>query len=282
MLDQTPTQAAEVTSEGNNIDEGKLTSKQVYARIRELGKLEGKGSNSRPGLFLTMLQGAKAGVFSKDDVAPGFEDYARSVATSQGIGYAPQASEKQQKAKFGVAVRLGQLPHVDGMKLIEKVIGFQKEQRAANDGLLDFSPLDGYVKVARYQIKHSPSIMLADDVIKGLLIKPAPELAEEADILDRHRKAMELTHNSTKEGKAVGVESQKVLLNAMGLLQAQIDALGGTTADRAAAAKLEAETQELVTRAQVAQAKLATTRGVTLPSSDVIGPIETASEPLAA
>lgn len=257
MLDNTIAQAEALTSAGNNIEgEGKLTSKQVYARVRELGKQEGKGSNSRPVLFFTVTEGGKARAIKKDDVAAIFEEYSRHAAAARGAGWQKQDSTTQQVAKLGVALRLGELPHVDGVKLLEKVIAFQKEQRDANDGVLDYSPFDGMVLVGRYQLNKSPAAMLGDDVIRGLLLKPAKDIAEEADILERHVKALQGTIDATKVEKAVSEESREVLRQARELIEKQIIALGGSTADKKAAAKAEAEAVELIDLAEKAKARV--------------------------
>jgi hypothetical protein len=262
MLDQTSAQM--VTSVGDeapppppNIPDGKLTDKQVLARARELGKMEGKGDNSRPGIFLITVEGAEKRAITKDHVATIFDEYSRASAAARGVGWKRQDSEKQQLAKLGVAVRLGELPHVSGMKLMETVVAMQKEQRAAQDGKMDYSPFDGMVLVGRYQITKSPGAILSDDVVRGLLIKPAKDLPEEADILERHMKALNGAADAKKEGSAVSDPSRDVLRQAASLLAQRIAELGGSTADRKARAKAETEVVELVARAEVAKAALA-------------------------
>lgn len=256
MLDQTTAQM-EVAQSGNNIDEGKLTDKQVIARARTLGQQEGKGDNSRPGIFLITVEGAEKRAITKDHVATIFDEYSRASAAARGVGCKRQDSEKQQLAKLGVAVRLGELPHVSGMKLMEKVVAFQKEQRISQDGKMDYSPFDGMVLVGRYQISKSPGAILDDDVIRGLLIKPAKDMPEEADILERHMKALNGAADAKKEGSAVSDPSRDTLRQAAKLLALRIEELGGSTADRKARAKAEAEVVELVALAETAKARLA-------------------------
>lgn len=262
------TQATALTSVGNteNID-GKLTSKQVYARIRELGKKEGLGENSRPGLFMVVCEGAKAraiksGTDAGDDVPALFEEYSRHRAAARGVGWAKQDSVVQQVSKLNVAARLGELPHVDGVVLLNKVAKFQIEQREANEGVLHFSPFDGMVRVSRYQINKSPATILGDNVIRGLLLKDDKELLEEADILERHVKAMQSTIDATKVEKAVSEESREILRQARTLIEGQIIALGGSTADKKAAAKAAAEAEELIDLAAKAKAKAEALRNV--------------------
>lgn len=257
MLDQTTDQMVDVTSTGQNIDDNKLTEKQVIARAKVLAATEGKGDNSRPGLFVLCVEAAKKRAINKDSVPLIFHEYSVAAAMARGVGWKKQDSEKQQISKLAVAVRLGELPHVDGSALLNKVIAFQKQEREANDGKMDYSPFDGMVRVARYQVNDSPGAMLTDDVIKGLLCKPAKDLPEEADILERHVKAMTSTIDAKKAESAVSEESREALREAIGVLQQRITALGGSTADRKRQAKFEAQAEELTALAAQARARLA-------------------------
>jgi ABC-type ATPase with predicted acetyltransferase domain len=244
------------TSQGN-IDENKLTEKQVIARAKVLAATEGKGDNSRPGLFILCVEAARKRAINKDSVATIFHEYSLAAAAARGVGWKRQDSEKQQMSKLAVSVRLGELPHVDGPALMNKVIAFQKAEREANDGKMDYSPFDGMVKVARYQVNESPGAMLTDDVIKGLLIKPAKDLPEEADILERHVKAMTSTIDAKKPEAAVSEESREALRDAIAVLMTRISELGGSTADRKRQAKLEQQAEELTALAATARARLA-------------------------
>lgn len=221
----------DVTSTGSNLPDNKLTERQVFARIRELGKKEGLGDNSRPGMFLTVVEGAAAGVIDGDHVKVIFDEYTRASAQARGVGWKRQDSERQQHAKLGVAVKLGGLK-IKAMSLMEKVIDFQKEERIANDGKMDYSPFDGMVRVARFQINHSPDVILSDHAIRGLLIKDAKVLPDEADILERHKKAMQATVDATAEGKSVSEESREALREAINVVNQRIRELGGSTNDR--------------------------------------------------
>jgi len=257
MLDQTNEQVAAVATSGGNI-EGQMTLKQVIARAKELGKREGLGDNSRPGMFLLCVDAAKRRAIAKSDVPVIFEDYSKSSAAARGVGWKKQDSEKQQVSKLAVAVRLGELPHVDGMALMEKVVAFQKAERIAMEGKMDYSPFDGMVRVARYQIG-SPSVMLNDDVIQGLLKKPAKELAGEADRLAKVTQQIDSLLNAKED--PVSDESVASLVNARKIVRARIDELGGTTREVARREKEKAMLTELVTMGAEANAKLAA-RGI--------------------
>lgn len=244
-------------SKGNIGDDNKLTAKQVIGRAKTYGNMEGKGDNGRPGLFVLCVEAAYKRAIGKDDVGMIFHEYSVAAALARGIGWKKQDSEKQQVSKLAVAVRLGELPHIDGPTIMNKVVAFQKEEREAKDGKMDFSPFDGMVRVARFIVNDSPGVMPDDDVIKGLLIKPSKDLPEEADVLERHVKAMTATIDAKKDGGAVSEESREALREAVGSLQERITALGGSTADRRRQAKLKGRAEELTTMAAMARAQVA-------------------------
>lgn len=260
MLDQTISQMVDTGAgalvPSTNIDDGQLTEKQVMARVRELGKKEGQGDNSRPGIFLVTVEGAKRRAINKSHVAEIFAEYSKASAMARGVGWKRQDSEKQQVSKLAVAARLGELPHVDGMALMEKIIGVQKEQRLANDGKMDYSPFDGMVKVARYQVTQSPTVMLDDEVIRGLLLKPTKDLPGEADRLDKILKAVNGLAEAKEEPVSEG--TLEVLHSVATSLSDQIKALGGTTGENKRKSKAQAELSELVSRGRQAEVELST------------------------
>lgn len=248
------------TSQGDNIEDGALTKRSFHARVANLGKAEGLGDNSRPGLFLVTCEAACKRVIEPDDAEDIFDRYSKQVAVTQGVGWKPQASAKQQVSKLRVAIKLGLLAHVNGMELCNKVVRAQKDQRLANEGANDYPPFDGLVKVARFQLS-DPDKIVADDVIGGLLIKPAGDLPEEADRLEKIVKQME-TLISAKDNP-ISPESVEALTEAAGPLMTRIRELGGSTsmrrqADKAreAAAKAQAEAVALVDRHRAAVARL--------------------------
>lgn len=225
------------TSEGENIEGAKMSKRQFDALITKLGEAEGRGDNARPALFVTAVEATKAGILKEDDAEAVFTKYSQKVADAQSIGWKPQASAKQQISKLRVAIKLGLLPpSVDGLELCNRVIAAQKAQRAANDGVLDFSPFDGLVKVGRFQLR-DPDNRLPDDVIDGLLVKPAGNTPEEADRLEKIMKAC-VTLRDSKEDP-VSPESKEVLEDVASSIMTRIKELGGSTSMRKQAAKTE-------------------------------------------
>lgn len=257
------------TSQGDNIEDGALSKRSFQARVAQLGKAEGLGDNSRPGLFLITCEASCGGnasavhrkriVESPDEAEDIFERYSKQVAMAQGVGWKPQASAKQQVSKLRTAIKLGLLTHVDGMLLCNKVIAAQKAQKLAKDAL-DYSSFDGLVKVARFQLQ-TPDQILDDDVIGGLLVKPAGDVPEEADRLEKIVKQMEKLIDAKDD--PVSEESAEALTEAAGGLMTRIRELGGSTAMRKAAAKsqeaaakAQAEAAELIDRHRQAVARL--------------------------
>jgi len=247
------------TSPSDNIDEGKLTKRSFFARAEALGTAEGKGDNSRPGLFVLTTEAARLGAIDdkkgadgKTDVADEiFDRYSKKVAMAQGVGWKPQASVKQQTSKLRVAVKLGLLPQVNGLDLCNRVVKAQAAQRAAREGKNDFSPYDGLVKVARFQLQ-DPDKPLSDDVIAGLLIKSASDVPEEADRLEKVMKACQSLAEAKED--QLTEESVDALTEAASVIMTRIRELGGSTSMRKQAAKAEkaaAQAVALVDRARL-------------------------------
>lgn len=228
-----------------NIEMG-APSKAAFSRfVTTLGEREGMGSNSRPGLFVHFVDGARNGLLDVDDVADYYSKYARAVAAKQNIGYVPQSSEKQQVSKFAVAVKLGQLPQVNGVEVINTAIEVQKEQRAANEGKLPMSPLDGLVAVGRAQLAF-PDVMLTRDQINAVMTPAAKDDPLEADRLDKIASAIEKMRTNDK----VSEDTKAILDTIIDPLVQRVKQLGGTAADRARA---ERERKKIAkTQAQLA------------------------------
>lgn len=233
------------TSQGNgeNIEEGKLTKRSFLARAETLGSAEGRGDNSRPGLFVLACEAARHRVITEDDCEEVFDRYSKKVAAAQGIGWKPQASQKQQVSKLRTAIKLGLLPQVNGLEVCNEVIAAQKEQRIANEGKNDYPPFDGLVKVARFQLR-DPDKQLPREVIDGLLIKPAGDTPEEADRLEKVMK--QLTGLADKKEEPVSPESVDALQEAASVIMTRIRELGGSTSMRKQAEKAQNAAKQAV------------------------------------
>lgn len=226
----------ETENTGTNIEQGEM-NKAAFARtITTLGEREGMGSNSRPGLFVHFVEGARKGFVSEDDVEAFYGRYCKAIAAKQNIGYQPQSSVKQQVSKFKAAVKLGGLVHVNGQEIVNAAVEVQREQRAANDGKLPMSPLDGLVNVARAQLSF-PDTPLTREQIDRVMRPTEKDDPTEADRLDKIAAGMEKIREDDE-----ATEDTKAVLDAVIVpILDRIKALGGTTAQRAQAAREQAK-----------------------------------------
>lgn len=226
-------------ADGSNIETAALDKRQVLKRAGILGKAEGQGSNSRPGLFIATVEAAKQRVITKDDVPTIWAAYMHGVAEKTGVGYVPMSSEKQQVSKLAVAVRVGELPQIDPMELMNRVVDAQKKLRGAHkDGKLDMSPFDGLVAVSRAQVS-MPDTLLTAEQIEALLMKPVSELPIEADRLEKILKAIEKLCDDTDD--PVSKESREVLIESAAGIMTRIRELGGSSAMRREEEKQQAK-----------------------------------------
>lgn len=264
------------TSSGNdaNIEPGALSKRSFMARIKTLGKAEGLGDNSRPGLFVLAVEAAANRVIDLNKKSDGtdvvdemFASYSQEVATAQGVGWKPQASAKQQTSKLRVAVKLGLLPQVKAMEVVNTIIGCQRDQRAANEGKNDYPPFDGLVKVARHQVQY-PDQQLSKEVIEGLLIKPATQDLDEADKLEKVMKAC-ITCADRKEDP-VSQESMEVLHDAASTIMTRIRELGGSTSMRKQAAKADTAALQAVALVDLARERAARANAVLAPTAGLV------------
>lgn len=212
-----------------NIEQAEMSKAAFGRMVTTLGEREGMGSNSRPGLFVHFTEGSAKGYLDEDDVETFYGRYCKAIAAKQNIGYAPQSSVKQQVSKFKAAVKLGKLVHVNGQEVINIALEVQKEQRAANEGKLPMSPLDGLVNVARAQLSF-PDQPLTREQIDRVMRPTEKDDPSEADRLDKIAGAMEKIRTDDD-----ATEDTKTVLDAVITpILDRIKALGGTTAQRAA------------------------------------------------
>ena len=265
------------TSQGNtggNIEEGKLTKRSFLARVSSLGKAEGLGDNSRPGLFMIVTEAATNRVIDLTKKSDGtdvvdeiFARYSQEVATAQGVGWKPQASAKQQTSKLRVAVKMGLLPQVKAMEVLNTIVECQREQRAANDGANDYPPYDGMVKVARFQCQY-PDKQIDRPTIEGLLIKPPGQELDEADRLEKVMK--QITALADKKEDPVSPESVDALQDAASTIMTRIRELGGSTAMRKQAKKAEEAAQQVTALVDLSRERAAKAAAMLAPAPGLI------------
>lgn len=230
--------------DNSNMPEATLDKKGVLQRSRVFGTAEGKGGNSRPTLGMFIVEATRQGVVNAeapkgqpDDVGEIWGAFAKSCAAAQGIGYVPLSSEKQQVSKLRAFARLGALPQVNGVTIINRAAELHMEMRRENEGKpAGLSPFDGLLEVARTQCA-MPDIPLNDEQMKAVMSKPEPEDKCEADRLDKVADSMEKMRTDDK----VSEETKTLLDEAIKPVLARIEELGGTTGQQKEAARQAAK-----------------------------------------
>jgi predicted house-cleaning noncanonical NTP pyrophosphatase (MazG superfamily) len=220
------------TNTDNQEPEG-ISRRSVLAKATALGRAEGTGSNSRPGLYLLTVEGAKHRVISREDVAAMVQNFSKGHAEKQGLGWTKMASEAQQVSKLNTAIYLGELTHVDGLDVAQRASRALINARSAADAkAADFlSPFDALVNVARAQVNVSPDTPLSDEQIAMLIRKPdQQDVPIEADRLDKIATLIDKLAGDEKE--PVSPETMEILEDALGKMMARVKELGGTSKDK--------------------------------------------------
>lgn len=227
------------TNNDSNIGEATLSKGSISKKIHDLGQAEGRGSSSRPGLFVTMVEASKANVLGEDDVGDVWARYCAAVAKAQGkLGYTPMPSEAQQVSKLRVAIRLGKLPQIQyPQQLMQTVADQWNDLKNSNEGKpVGGSCFDCMVKVAREQLNRPDQLFSADEV-RAIIVPDQKPIPEEADRLDTIVTAIEaLLTDKKKQGKMSDL-SREALENASAEIMTRIRELGGTSKMQAAAKK---------------------------------------------
>jgi hypothetical protein len=226
-----------------------ISRSKLMRQVAALGKSEGVGSNSRPGTFLLVCEGAQQRIIGRDDIPEIVQVFSKNLAEKMGIGYVPITSEAQQVSKLKTAVYLGELTHVGaegGLAVAQRTARLHKEARTAEKPSLFLSPFDALVNVARAQVNAQPDSPLSDEQINALIRKPEKEIAEEADRLGKIADAVEKLRADEKD--PVSEESLTMLDDIIQPLVKRIAELGGTTAQ-----KREAERENKKTKRVQAQ-----------------------------
>lgn len=222
-----------MTEQTNNQEAEGMSRRKIMGQALSLGRTEGLGSNSRPGLFILVCEGAQQRIIGRDDIPELVGTFSKGLAEKQGIGYAPMTSEAQQVSKLKTAVYLGELTHLGkegGLDVAQRTARLHKAARTAEKPSLFLSPFDALVNIARVQVNLQPAQPLTDEQINVLIRKPAKDLAEEADRLDKVASAIEKLRTDEKE--PISEESKEVLDDMIQPILDRIKALGGTTAQK--------------------------------------------------
>lgn len=238
------------TTEGDNVGEPTMDIQAFNRRVIQFGEAEGQGTNSRGALGVLVTEAAKTGLIKPktDELLPVFNKYAEARSKAQFTPYVAGSSDKQQVSKLVAFAKLGALPKIDGVALLMRTASIVNEMMKAQPDIKWPSAYDQLLNVARYQVRHSPTAVLSDDIIKSVCSpKPKGPDADEADKLEALRKAMEKILKA--EEVTPTEETADMLSEQHDALAERIKALGGTRKQREALEKAQAKAD--AARAQV-------------------------------
>ena len=238
---------AKTTEAGEN-NAPTLDKGAMMRRVRTFGETEGKGQNSRPALGALICEAARDGLIKPktEEIAPIYAAYAEARGKAQFVPYVPGKSDKQQVSKLTQFAKLGALPKIDGPDLIQRTADICNEMMKAAPDIKWPGAYDQLLTVARYQVNHSPTVRVSDDVIKHLLTPKTEDKDEpEVDRIEKIRAAVEKM--LADKDKPLTEETAEVLEGVQGELAERIKELGGTTKQKEQVRK--AEEKEAAARA---------------------------------
>lgn len=216
------------TNTGNGKSNAQAALDAWFAKCEELGETKGAGAAAELNWWEDMVERANNGDIGLANVENGFLKW-RAAADKRAGAARAKPLGKGTKAKAlseaRALIQWGGLPNAKAPKvfgLVRSVV----EQTVDLRGEL----AEHLLKIARYQIKQQPDSPLTRDEIKQKLledpIKPEPVLVEElAKVRAKLNKIIE---------KFGGKANIRAAINS---LSAEIEAQGGTAAERKAAAK---------------------------------------------
>lgn len=228
----------------------------MMRRVRTFGETEGKGQNSRPALGALICEAARDGLIKPktEEIGPIYAAYAEARGKAQFVPYVPGKSDKQQVSKLTQFAKLGALPKVDGPDLIQRTADICNEMMKAAPEIKWPGAYDQLLTVARYQVNHSPTVKVTDEVIKHLLTPKTSDKEEpEADRLEKLRAQVEKM--CLDKDQPLSEESAVLLEGMQSDLAHRIEELGGTTKEKEKIRKAEekaAEAQRVVANLRAA------------------------------
>jgi len=214
---------AQKTTPGGNLQ----AVRQAWLdKCNELGKRKGGGNAAELEWFEDMVERATRSEITPDDAQEGYNAWRSGVDASQGFKAKVQKKSTKEKAvsETKVMIAWGSLPNASANRVFGTV------QRVVNStASLRGEMAEHLLKVARQQIK-KPDAPFTEAEIKQLLTMD-PEKAEKVEVeeLAVERKRLQ------KIGEKYTFSNH--LRSAINSISERIDQLGGTKAEKAAAAK---------------------------------------------
>jgi len=221
---------------GDNADKA---YQDFLAKIKELGKVKGRGANAQIEAAVQCVERASEGIIDvkkTEEIYDAFLGGEASTGTITGTMVEEKRDRAVRVSELRQFVKMGQIKSIDPVKLIHsavKWVGEAKQQEVLPKGVKVYSAL---VDVARAQNKIPEHMLEKDEAIAAAQPKVGRD-KDEADLwgdvrskIDKISKRFELSPEGIKIYDEV---------------QAQIDDLGGTSSDRRKAEKAAAELAKL-------------------------------------
>lgn len=181
------TTSTDLTHDADN-NAGPLTQESFEKQLGTYGRAYGKGQNSRPAMALLCVEAAsKLTKVGKDEADKVYTLFAKGAAATQGLEYQATSSHKVQVSKTKQFLTLGQLPAIDGVRVMELTTDKLAELNKRAESPLRGSAYDNMVKVAREQIKQ-PTVELTADNIEDILSKQPDDKTEIDKVIDAYKK----------------------------------------------------------------------------------------------
>jgi len=221
----------------SNIGDNSVVDKSAALKdAYDMGKREGGGAAARAAFYTTLVQWAKEkriDVSNSEEMWDNFDKGAAAGAAMVGglkASAKPEETRKVRVSETRQFIKMGGNPYIDGCEVMDRAMAIIKKARL--EGRVKSKPTDCMLNVARAQNKDEQN-PLDDDTIEAVIQPESTPDKIEADMLARV--IIELDRTMKKHGESDDV------LSARACVEQRIQALGGTTKSRKAAAAIAAK-----------------------------------------
>lgn len=210
--------------------------KNYLADVRELGRESALGKDSLPRLAMRTVEAAALGYIGEDMAKDIYDDYL--IAESKKLIHTDNG-KAANASKLKAFIKMGLLPTVDSIDVIQRAAGIHKKMRA--EGPKPQPAYAAYISVARAQLA-APHNDLSDDEIRDAMgaaqkdktakdyMRTAAKAIEKAleidgmTVSERELAESALARTSEVLGLLIAREDREVKLAQIAMLQSQIAA----------------------------------------------------------
>jgi hypothetical protein len=168
----------------------------LLARVKELGKAEGKGLNAKPTYALDVVAMAHEGVIGNDHAETLWKAFAEASAKTKGDEKARLANPKVDKVRISETRKLiavGACAAFDPNEMMSRAVAVIAAHPVARG-----STYQNLIKVSREQLDRRAQA-LNDDEISAAITPNAPEVKAEKEQLDALIKKMKKLHDGDEK-----------------------------------------------------------------------------------